>query len=202
MEAKEVRGELLAYARRSCKPFEKRLYLDISRLGECPRKLAWEMLYSGSPGEDIKLRLFVAQLMESNLVSRLVKLFGSTYVLPKPIYAMMGKLLGYTSGEFGKILVTIKSIPNDDALPDGRASNNHYWMTQALMHFGHYTRCIIIYESRASGRIRTYDITYSPSIGEECEKKAVLILDSVNEGQLPKCNCGRCKENGYIERER
>jgi hypothetical protein len=200
MDAKEVRTKLLSHTQECCRLFDNHLYLDMARLGECPRKLAWEMLYSLAPGEDIKMRLHAAQRMELNMAHRLAAIFDHDYILPKPIHGPMTKLLGYTSGEIGETLIKIKSVPNDDALPNGRAPNNHYWMTQALMHFGHFTSCIMIYESRASGRIRTYEHSYSPSIGKECEKKAELILAAVKQGRLPKCNCGKCWENGYVEK--
>ncbi len=197
MDAKEMRARLLHDTRDRCKLFDNRLHLDISRLGECPRKLAWEMLYSVAPNDDLTMRLHIAQLMESNLVHRIATILDGSFGMPKPLYAMAGKLLGYTSGEVGNTLIKIKSVPSDEAMPDRRAPNNHYWQTQALMHFGPYEDCIIIYESRASGRIRTYGFYYSNEIGQSCEAKAILVLSAVRNRTLPDCSCGKCKENGY-----
>ncbi len=200
MDAKEVRTKLVVHTQQHCRLFDNRQYLDISRLGECPRKLVWEMLHECEAGENIRIRLYKAQQMEMDLALRLVSLFGSAYKQPKPIRAMDDRLMGFTSGNIGDTLIIIKSVPDDEALPNGRAHNNHFWQTQALMHFGSFANCVIIYESRSSGRIRTYDLSYSRAIGQKCEQKAKLVLASVKNGRLPKCDCGKCKMNGYDEK--
>lgn len=200
MDAKDIRGKLLSYTRRQYRPFDNTQYLDMSRLGECPRKLAWEMLHGVNPSDDLKMRLCKVQQSEADLQSRLARTIGNRFTGTRPIQALQGKVVGFTNGEADGVLLKIKSVPDDDALPDGRAPNNHYWMTQALMHFGKFARCIVIYESRGSGRIRTYEHLYNVVIGLECERKARLVLSAVNGKWLPECVCGKCEKNGYVEK--
>ncbi|HOT98899.1 MAG TPA: hypothetical protein PKZ83_17385 [bacterium] len=200
MDAKEIRARLLTHTQFLVKIFDNTKFLDMSRLGECPRKLTWEMLHGVNPGDDLKMRLFKIHQAEEDLQQRLTRVLSPEYTGTRPIQAMKGRVVGFTSGEFRGMLIKIKSVPDDDALPNGRAPNNHYWMAQALMHFGHFANCILIYESRATGRIRTYDQFYNPAIGEDCERKARLVLASVDKGKLPKCNCGKCDEHGYVEK--
>jgi len=193
MDAKELRGLLLAHTQHSTNVFDSTRYLNMCRLGECPRKLAHEMLADLEPNDDLKIRLWKTQQAEIELHMRLEQILGNKYTGPEPIQGIDGSVLGYTDGECEGILLKFKSVPDDEALPNGRAPNNHYWMTQALMHFGRFKKCIIIYESRASGRLRTYEYNYSPDMGKECEKKAKRILSAVKQHKLPKCACGKCR---------
>ena len=192
MDAKDLRTRLLAHTQVKANLFDSTRFLNMCRLGECPRKLAQEMLSGVEPNDDLKVRLWKTQQAEIDLHVRLEQILGKNYIGPRPIQGMDGSVFGYTDGECKGILLKFKSVPDDEALPNGRAPNNHYWMTQALMHFGRYKKCIIIYESRTSGRIRTYEHNYSPEMGKECEKKADLVLSAVKQGKLPRCACGKC----------
>lgn len=198
MDAREVRDKLLEITRQDCGLTDGKHYLDMGRLGECPRKLAWEIVHGNGVTDDIKTRLYKARQMEADLQLRLSKLFGKIYSGPRTLYGCDDEVVGHTNGEISpNILVKIKSVPDDEALPNGRTPNNHYWTTQGLMHFGHFNSCIIIYESRASGRIQTYSYVYAPAIGRQCQIKAELVIRAVSEGRLPDCQCGRCRERGF-----
>lgn len=197
MDAKEVRTKLVAHTQENCGYIERRHILDMGRLGECPRKLTWELLNDCPVSHDIKMRLYKGRQMETEIQVRLRNIFRHLYEGPKPIYALDGKVVGFTDGQAGNVMIKIRSVPDDDALPNGRAPNNHYWQTQALMHFGHFSSCIMIYESRTSGRIRTYGHSYSPAIGKSCERKATLVLASTAAKSLPACDCGKCEERGF-----
>ena len=198
MDAKEIRNRLIDHTQKHCGHEEVRQNLDMGRLGECPRKIAWEMLHGCRVTGEIKLRLYKGAQMASDIEGRLRDIFGNQYGQPELLTALDGRLWGRTKGRIGDVLIEVKSVPGDEGLPDGRAPNNHYWQTQSLMHFGGFPACVLIYESRASGRIRTYDHTYSREIGTRCETKARRILGAVERRRLPECECGKCAEKGYV----
>ena len=197
MNAKEMRARLLEFTQQNCESFNRSGILDMSRLGECPRKLAWEMMNHRSMSDDLKMRLYKVVQMETELIARLTTILGKSFSAPKVITALDKWVVGITSGQCDSTVIKIKSVPEDEALPNGRAPNNHYWATQGLMHFGHFKNCILIYESRTSGRIQTYDHIYSPQIGLQCQQKAEQIIRAVNAKRLPECQCGRCETKGF-----
>ncbi len=198
MDAKEIRTRLIGHTHKLCGHQELRQAVDMGRLGECPRKITWEMLHGCHITEDLKLRLYKARQMAVDIAGRLQAAFGPAYTGPELVTAFEGRLAGETKGRIGDVLIEVKSVPDDAGLPDGRAPNNHYWQTQSLMHFGKFPACVLIYESRSSGRIRTYDHLYSKEIGARCEAKARLILAAVEKRRLPPCECGKCAEKGYV----
>lgn len=174
-----------------------RNYLGMSKISDCPRRVAIEFL-NGSSASEFTYRMSYAGYEQEHDV--LVMLIGSgiaKQTTREIVSPFDSRLRGHidaetTSGD----LLEIKSVSTDKfrkVFADGRPLLNHFIQVQLYMLYGHYSKAVIVYRCRETYEHLVYEVPFNPTKANGYELKAKRILDAIDGGLLPTCECGRCK---------
>lgn len=105
-----------------------------------------------------KLKLYLGTLLKRGIRERLEKVCARGAVAwtpPRLITAFDGKLTGHIDGAIDKVVVKIKTVPNEKILSEikcrGKIPSKIECEINAFMLWGTFERAIVIYEERESG---------------------------------------------------
>lgn len=104
-----------------------------------------------------------------------------------------GRFKGHSDGSWDGDLLEIKSTIAEKLPLNGMLPDQYYWQVQAYLHYGNYREAKVIYVARDTGEFRVIYVGRNDRIGEMVRQKAAMILEAVDLGQPPICECGRCR---------
>jgi len=173
---------------------ESRDYLGMSAIGQCPRRLYTEQVRGKPWNVQGHFYCYLGYLFERDMLARLKSLDPGAIGSPQEFSDFGGRFQGHSDGSWRGDLLEIKSTTTEK-LPEGRMRipKVHYWQVQTYMHYGHFNRAIVIYIARDTGQLRVIEIRRNEQIGELARLKAASILEAVDLGSPPDCECGWCK---------
>ncbi|MBN2392077.1 MAG: hypothetical protein JXR84_15225 [Anaerolineae bacterium] len=113
------------------------------------------------------------------------------------VYDLEPRLRGHIDGIIGEAVLEIKSVTTQkfDLLTwsGGNPFAEHVIQTQLYMRFLDYERGVIIYKDRQFGALWVCEVLPDRAAEDAMIVKAMEVLQAVDTGILPACECGRCK---------
>jgi len=103
------------------------------------------------------------------------------------------RLRGHIDGELDGDLLEIKSVEDDQALDAIRLYGPRTYdldQVQAYCRWGGYEQALVVYKSRASGRVWVVWVLAAEERGWALEAKARAVLAALDGGEAPGCECG------------
>ncbi len=174
-------------------------YLGMSAIGQCPRKLYNDLAKGRRRPKDRGIRYcHEGYLHERDVIERLEA--AGVPVLNQQRELVAGfdeRFRGHIDGEVDGDLLEIKSVEDYDALDNIRDKgprSRDRAQVQMYMRYGGYDRALIVYKVRANGELWVAWLRRNDLAGEELERKAHEVLEAVDAGEVPECECGRCRE--------
>jgi hypothetical protein len=174
-----------------------RNYLGMSHLGNCPRKLYKDFVLGKNADDRIHLGAFSGYSME-RIEKELLIGAGIAREKTRELVADFDPLLrGHIDAEtIDGDLLEIKSVntykfetriqQKNLALPE------HFEQVQVYMHFGGYSKALIVYICRETFQHKVFSIPYSPEVAGRLIRRAKLVLLAIHEKRVPVCECGKC----------
>jgi hypothetical protein len=172
---------------------EVRPYIGLSQIGDCERVLYDRAISNGriiSEAEHLRTKL--SYELEAALIERIRGM--GLYLPGEAISLHDGMVQGNTDGRIGEDILEIKTVSYEAHFPDGKLPRRVWWQTQAYMHYLRRRETIILYLSRADGKLRVYPVRYSDDYGERIEEKVEKVVQAVRELVRPDCACGECAD--------
>lgn len=174
-----------------------RKYLGMSKLADCPRKVFREFKDGVIPTEDIYRMSYAGYEHEKNILAMLQECGIAMPVQRELIAPFDNRLRGHIDAEtVDGFLCEIKSV--SDKKYQGISSNKrmpyrNFAQVQVYMRYGGYERSLVVYRNRDTYQTILFDIPYNPNVADKLERKAKRILEAIDSGQLPECDCHTCK---------
>jgi hypothetical protein len=200
--ADQLQRDLTKYTVDHSRYEEARNYIGLSSIWDCPAAIINRYLHgNGDPGVRGRLKCYKGYQIEDDVVERLIAVYGSgrdafeRIKRDVPIILFDGLVQGHMELTIDGIPIEVKSVPLDEHLPQ-RIPKKVLWQVNAYLRYLPSDRCIVVYESRESGLLRTFDIWADKEFGERIEKKVEQLVWYAKDGSVPDCECGRCATKG------
>jgi hypothetical protein len=198
MSAQEIQSKIENYINSSKFFEEKRDYVGMSQISKCPRQIYNEFL-RGQQATDERNRMAYLGYAFEDMVKKILNDVGLMCGYEgREIVGFSERFVGHTDGEdIYHDLIEIKSVSRNKferVLADGRAFREHYDQVQMYMRYGVYHHAHIIYVCREDLRVKAIGISCNNSRADELVLKAKIVLDAIETGNAPKCQCGKCEE--------
>ncbi len=178
---------------------EKRGYLGMSSIGECPRELYRRMVENGQRDWSIEMHLncYSGYLFERDVRARLQAIGAYAPVSEREIVADFDpRFRGHCDGELmdGRLL-EIKSTVQanlDGIMASRRIPRRHFEQVQMYLHHGHYPAAVVVYVARDTGQMYVAEIRPAKEVVRNLNEKARRVLECVDRAEMPECECGKC----------
>lgn len=176
----------------------QRTYLGMSRIGECPRRLYNELVYGRKQAGPVTRRYcHEGYLHEKDIIERLNKAGLIVDNCGRELVAPFDeRFRGHIDGELDSgTLLEIKSVsPHkfNEVRSTHMLLSQHTAQVQMYMRYGHYRCAYVIYKCRDDGQIFIVVVDINERAGERLEQKARHILQAIDAGESPACQCGEC----------
>lgn len=196
---KEIKQILQERVEASCRYETKRNYLSMSKIAECSRKLALEMINGTKPDYQTRGRCWLGYHFEDIIAQWLIE---EKILLPtsrgKEISAFEGKFKGHIDGHTEQMkLIEIKSLNEikfQKLLSDIKVPTRNFLQTQTYMYNGGFKEAMIIYVCRETMEFAVRSFKRADIIGQRMNEKALKIIDALNAMEIPDCDCGYCQK--------
>lgn len=194
LEPKELREDLERWTEEHCGWEEDRDYLGMSGISECPAELYDRLVDGRGPvfGRAARLR-YEECLHKRDLVKRLEGL-GSYEPGCEVVADFDERFQGHTDGEVAGLLLDVESVTRRDfkeVRARNRALQGHYEQVQCYLRYGGWERAVVLYKCRETGEVRPIMVWPHFETQERLERKAREVLEAVDRGERPACECGR-----------
>jgi hypothetical protein len=221
MEAIELKRMFLNWALANSGA-EHRDYLGMSAIGQCPLRLYKQMVQGREWSTKDHLYCERGYAEEQRALMKLAALDGIDISrLPLYPYAAFrarlneliaerqgclgpnrefvdfgGRFQGHSDGSWDGDLLEIKSVtqPKLEAIrADGRLPGENYYQVQCMMHYGGYSRAMMVYVARDTGEMQMMLARRNERAGEAMRLKAATVLEAVEHKTPPECECRWCE---------
>ena len=136
-----------------------------------------------SQDDESKLKLFQGTQSEIAMRGRLeivCKKLGLRWGDPATLTAYEGRLTGHTDGSIDGTVVEIKTVPNAEILANmitrGKVPYKVFSQVSAYCLWGGYVKGLVIYETRAEGRLWITEVFPGRRIQDELKQTAEEVL--------------------------
>jgi len=179
-----------------------RAYLGMSQIGKCPRRLYFDLVEGREEmGPEARRRCHEGLVHQADVIARIeaqgVKVINRGREVTADFDGRFGRrFLGHIDGEIDGDLLEIKSLEDESALDWVRKfgpREREKGQCQMYMRFGGYCRTLIVYKVRSSGSTWVCWLSQDDEEGAALERKAEQVLQAIDEGVPPECECGRCR---------
>lgn len=181
---------------------EEREYLGMSQIGRCSRELYFDLVEGREEmSQEARRRCYEGRVHQADVVARIEKagvpVLNEERELRAPFDGRFERqFLGHVDGEIDGDLLEIKSVEGEDQMAKIRRfgpRKRDRPQCQAYMRYGGYARTLIVYKSRADGATWVCWLSRDDEAGEALEEKAKRVLQAVDDGVPPACECGYCR---------
>lgn len=176
---------------------QKRPYIGMSAIGDCSRRII--LTYRNGITTDFKAHLNAFRGYRMEAIAKDI-LIGSGIMKPSSeaalqIFSMM--VQGHTDGEtVDGQLIEIKSKRKDkfdEILYTGKLPIRDYHQVQCYMQYGGYTQAKVFVLCPETFDSHILTIHRNDTVIKRIVKKLELLVNAVNTGTIPDCECGKCK---------
>lgn len=140
----------------------------------------WENGFKDS--HETRLRCYKGYQMEADLKRRIQETFPENYSESPEVSAFNGLVKGHPDFAFDTFPADCKAVAIDEHLPVGRVPRRVYFQMQGYMLYLNKHKALVVYESRATGKIIDFWITANQSIQNEINDKFQQVVDIINHG--------------------
>ena len=193
--ADQLQRDLTRYTIDYSRYEETRNYIGLSSIWDCPAAIINRYLHGNrAPGVRGRLKCYKGYQIEDDLVRRISELYSFPdfkVERNKEIILFGGLVQGHMELTIDGIPIEVKSVPLDEHLPRG-VPRKVLWQVNAYEKYLPQNRAIVVYESRESGLLRTFDIMADKEFGERIEKKVEQLVWYAKDGTVPPCECRLC----------
>ncbi len=182
---------------------ERRAYLGMSRISDCPRVLYRELVAGGERDWSIAMHLncYAGYLYERDIKERLGNLNLYVPGSERELVANFDqRFRGHTDGAIsdGRLLEIKSTVQSNlaDIIARHRLPYRHYQQVQIYLHHGGFPGAVVVYVARDTGNLHVEEIRPHPSVADDLNAKARRILDALDspiDHIEPACECHRCK---------
>lgn len=199
-DAKAIEHILASWTVNSSGHDERRDYLGMSGIGDCPLEQYRRFVSGQHFPPSALLRTHAGYVWERSIKERLAAC-GLLFIGgERELVALFdSRFRGHTDGEIAfngrRYLLEIKSVV-DFVLSETKSKGipkRHWMQVQAYEHFGGYDEAMILYVARDSGRLYLAAAERNAAAGRDIEERAKRILEAIDLGKPPACECGKCK---------
>lgn len=159
-------------------------YVSISHCYDSPEKMIDTFFNGFEDSLEIRLRCYTGYKCEADLLKRLGLVFGDRVKMCPAIYEYDGLVKGHPDFIFDGYPADCKSVPLDEHLPDGRLPNRVFWQMQGYMLYMKKEKALVIYESKATGRIKDYWVHANRTIQSQIKDKFDYVVNEIRSRQL------------------
>lgn len=174
---------------------EKRDYLSISHISECPRRIYDEFL-NGFEVSDMTHRMCYAGYQQEESIRDILITHGLIQQINVEVKAIDTRFMGHMDGLNNEYVIEIKSVSSrkwDNILKKNKCLWKHFVQVQLYMRYAHRNQAIVVYRNRETYEHKVFIVQYKKPLADSFEKKAFMILDCIDQKTPPICECGRCK---------
>lgn len=175
---------------------EKRKYLGMSSIGDCPAKLYRNYVNGGGDAPyRLKMYSYLGYLFEADIKRRLAGINANMLGDGGEFLDFGGAFQGHSDGTWDGDLLEIKSTTQeyvDRTIREGPPLR-HIYQVQAYLEYAGLEWANIIYVARDTGDIEVQPVRREPALAAKVKEKAATILDAAEKMQPPKCTCGYCR---------
>lgn len=176
---------------------KKRNYLSISHVSGCPRRAMREYM-EGFPVTEHTYEMCYAGYENERSVLEILH----TVLIRNPVEVVAPfdeRLKGHldamtTEGD----VVEVKSVNQrkwEKIIKERRPLFEHFAQVQLYMRYAKRERTFLIYRNRETYEHKVLQVPYSEERARHIENKAKKILNAIDSGVLPECECGYCPKD-------
>lgn len=178
---------------------EHRDYLSMSHLSECPRKIVREMREGFTVEEHTHRMAYAGYEHERNVIFMLHEMGLIDRVNVEVVAPFDSRLRGHLDGIWGNVVIEIKSLSHKNfekmiQKDKNRALWKHFVQVQMYMRYSGLKEAVVIYRDRETYEHHVIGVPFIERQAFMFEEKAKRILGHLDADELPKCECGMCKE--------
>jgi hypothetical protein len=129
---------------------------------------------------EIRLRCYKGYQMESDLKSRIKGAYPLSYSDGTEAVAFNGLVKGHPDFMFDNFPADCKTVAIDEHLPFNRVPRKVFWQMQGYMLYLNKPKSLVIYESRATGKLADFWISANLKIQEEIHDKFQQVINIIN----------------------
>lgn len=155
-------------------------YISISHCGLEVDEIIDQYKNGFKDSPEIRLRCYKGYQMESDLKTRIQAAFPNRYSQGIEASAFNGLVKGHPDFMFDNMPADCKTVAIDEHLPNGRVPRKVFWQMQGYMLYLNKSSSLVIYESRATGRLMDYWINANLKIQEEIHDKFEQVIKQIN----------------------
>lgn len=180
----------------------RRTYLGMSQVWKCPRVLYYAY-FNGVDTSDFSHRMaYTGYMHERDTMERLREMRVATLTRRELVADFDDRFRGHTDGQMAwGDLLEIKSVSAhkfDLVCYHGRALHEHIDQVQLYMLYGGWHWTWMIYINRETFEHKVVRVSFDPARARQLVLKAKLVLDAIDAGIPPGCECGRCQVSGKV----
>lgn len=155
-------------------------YISISHCGLEVNEIVqqWRKGFIDSP--EIRLRCYKGYQTEADLKSRVKAAFPQRYSDGVEASAFNGLVKGHPDFMFDGNPADCKSVAIDEHLPQVRVPRKVYWQMQGYMLYLNKPNSLVIYESRATGKLLDFNVRADLKVQEEIHSKFESVIKIIN----------------------
>lgn len=178
---------------------QKRQYVGISKIADCPRKTYFELRAGISPSPESHRYCYAGYHQEADIWRQLCSLgIAKTDSRGMEVVSSWNpNFKGHIDGlTIGGELIEIKSVSSkrfESVLEKGKSMFAHFCQVQLYMRYLKVDCAFIIYRNRESYEHKIFRVQYMPNIAEKFEKRARELVKALELNVAPACECGNCK---------
>ena len=169
-------------------------YLGISKISDCPRVAVREYRNGITATEQAYRMSFAGYEQERSVIGLLDGII--TQINLEVVAPFDGRFKGHVDAVSENSLIEIKSVSVNKfqkVIESGRALRSHFLQVQLYMRYGGWVQTFIIYRCRETYEHKIIRVPYIQAEADKLEAKAKRILACIDSGEMPPCECGRCR---------
>lgn len=160
--------------------FDKtRDYVSISHASDSVEQIIQNYFCGFEDSLEIRLRCYTGYKCERDLLARIGKTFGDRVKMCPEIFEYDGLVKGHPDFLFDELPADCKTVPLDEHLPNGRMPNRVFWQMQGYMLYLKKPKALVIYESKATGKIQDYWIHSNYNIQTQIKAKFDAVVKEI-----------------------
>lgn len=175
----------------------RRACLDMSKIGDCPRRVTRELLHRLIPTDEIHRMSYTGYDQEASILKMLVEARIALPYKRELVSQFDERLRGHIDAvTVENDLLEIKSLSSlkfQRVDQTRRIHPRHYVQVQLYMRYGGYRQALVVCRNRDTYEHLLFRIAYDPAQAENYEQKAKRILAAWDEKLILPCECGHCK---------
>lgn len=160
----------------------KRDYVSISHCSLTIDEIIDQWNNGFKDSHEIRLRCYKGYQMEADLKRRIKEAYPDKYTEAPEVTAFGGIVKGHPDFCFDGFPGDCKAVAIDEHLPVGRVPRKVYFQMQGYMLYMNKNKALVVYESRATGKLCDFWISANQAIQNEINDKFQQVVDLIKYG--------------------